>query len=264
MSTLRELLNLTRKLAVLDLETTGKSTRQDRIVQIAITMHYPDRDAVRWKSLVNPGRSIPQAATDVHHITDEMVKDAPLFKTMAEPLARHLTDVDLCGYNLASYDLPLLREEMRRASVAWDWDANGSFVIDAHRIYQILYPRNLEAAYEEFTGKKVSGAHDAGNDVEATEETLIGQLTRFPQVPRTAAELYDFCFPKDPDALDRAGKIVWREGVACLAFGKRWNGSPLESVDKKYLHWMVSDDFPVDTKNVIRAFLAGKTLTRDT
>lgn len=71
---------------VLDVETTGLDPALHRIVEIAtIDLIVHDAGAetqsiergARWSSLVNPGIPIPPEASAVHHITDDMVKDAP-------------------------------------------------------------------------------------------------------------------------------------------------------------------------------------------
>ena len=64
---------------------------------------------------------------------------------MAPKLAKSLSGVDFCGYNV-TYDLRIIRAEMKRAGVAWDYES--ACVIDALRIFQILHPRDLESAYK--------------------------------------------------------------------------------------------------------------------
>ena len=47
----------------------------------------------------------PQITTDVHGITDEMVKDAPTFKPVANELRQFLESCDLGGYNSNRFDI---------------------------------------------------------------------------------------------------------------------------------------------------------------
>lgn len=258
MINLAPLLSLVRPLAVLDLESTGLNPDLDHIVQIGLTIHYPTKPPVPWVTLVNPGVPVPAEATSIHHITDEMVKDAPLFRHFADGLAKHLTNVDYVGYGVY-FDLKLLRMEMRRAKVAWNWETTDSRVIDALSIYRRLKPHDLASAYREYVDPAgFEGAHDAGRDVAATEAVIVGQLGAYPNdVPRTVAALADYCFPVRPGYVDKAGKLMWRNGEACLAFG-RWTGKPLREVDKGYLEWMLTSDFPADTKAVLRTALAGE------
>ncbi|MDE7249653.1 MAG: 3'-5' exonuclease, partial [Lachnospiraceae bacterium] len=70
---------------VFDLETTGISCRIDRVVEISAIKVENGQITGEFTSLVNPGCPIPYAASQVNGITDEMVKDAPVFdKVLAE------------------------------------------------------------------------------------------------------------------------------------------------------------------------------------
>lgn len=249
---LATLLTLTRPLAVLDVESTGTNPEQDRIVQIAITLHYPAKDPVPWSSLVNPTVPIPAESTAVHHLTDEMVKTAHTFKIMAPKLAKALSNVDFCGFNV-TFDLRMLKVEMARAGETWNYES--AAIIDAFQIYRINHPRTLSAAHIEYVGEPFPDAHDAGVDVAATERVLAGQLSRH-TLPRTVAELAAYCWPKAADAVDAQRKFMWRGGEACIAFGKH-QGTPLRQMDKGYLKWMLAGSFSDETKRIVEDALSG-------
>jgi exodeoxyribonuclease X len=51
-----------------------------------------------WSSLVNPGRPIPAEASGIHHITDDMVKDAPKINELHEEIVRGLDGGHLCAH----------------------------------------------------------------------------------------------------------------------------------------------------------------------
>ena len=192
---------------MLDLETTGFDEKRDRICQIAITIHYPTHDPIQWDTLVHPQCHIPKIVTEIHGITNEAVKDKPVFSAIAPALAPKMLNVDIMGFNV-EFDIKFLRAEMKRVGVSWLWDG---YVIDAYHIYRIKMPHNLNAAYKEFADAgELEGAHEAGYDVTATEIVLCGQLQRWPDLPRTVKELSDFCFPRRKDAIDKDGKFVWK------------------------------------------------------
>jgi DNA polymerase-3 subunit epsilon len=83
-------LQLNRPLAFFDLETTGISLSADRIVEIAIIKIMPDGSRIPKRKLINPEMPIPKASSDIHGITDEMVKDAPTFKQAGNEIKQFL------------------------------------------------------------------------------------------------------------------------------------------------------------------------------
>ncbi|WP_288095920.1 3'-5' exonuclease, partial [Hydrotalea sp.] len=76
-------IQLNKPVATIDLETTGINIGTDKIVEIAIVKIMPDGTRQVKRKLINPGMPIPKGASDVHGITDEMVKNAPTFKQVA-------------------------------------------------------------------------------------------------------------------------------------------------------------------------------------
>lgn len=82
----------------IDVETCGLPPDNNQVVEVAtldLVAHQTDdrmvwtRDRM-WSSLVNPGRPIPPEASGVHHITDDMVKDAP---SMDDALKEQITQL---------------------------------------------------------------------------------------------------------------------------------------------------------------------------
>src|SRR5688572_9056031 len=92
-------LQLKRPLAFIDLETTGTNLACDHIIEIAIIRVNTDGTRQVKRKLVKPGVPIPAGSTDVHGYTDEMVKEAPAFKQVANEIKQFIESCDLCGYN---------------------------------------------------------------------------------------------------------------------------------------------------------------------
>src|SRR5688572_19550043 len=104
------MLLLNKPLAFIDLETTGINLGIDRIIEIAIVKILPDKSQSIKRKILNPGIPIPVSSSEIHGITDEMVKDAPSFKQVAHELKQMLDGCDLAGYNYTSFDIPMLME----------------------------------------------------------------------------------------------------------------------------------------------------------
>src|SRR5688572_33314682 len=174
------MLKLTKPLASIDLETTGVNPGTDRIVEIAIVKVLPDGTRSVKRKLINPEMPIPKTSSDVHGITDEMVKDAPTFKQVAHELKQMLDGCDLAGYNSNRFDIPLLMEEFLRAQV--EFDMRNRKLLDVQNVFHKMEPRTLGAAYRFYCNKVLEGAHGAEVDASATVEILTAQLERYPEL----------------------------------------------------------------------------------
>jgi DNA polymerase-3 subunit epsilon len=177
------MLQLTKPLAFIDIEATGTNVAIDRIVEIAIIKNLPDGNRTIKRKLLNPQIPIPQVCVDIHGITDEMVKDAPPFKAVAQELKQFLDGCDLSCYNAYRLDIPLLIEEFIRAGV--DFDMKGRKLVDVQKIFHQMEQRTLAAAYKFYCQKSLEGAHGAETDAAATAEILMAQVQHYPQLGNT-------------------------------------------------------------------------------
>lgn len=243
-------LNLRRPLVFFDLETTGINITKDRIVELSYIKVLPDGSDVRKTIRVNPGMHIPEQATAVHHITDEDVKDKPLFKEIAKTLAKDFEGCDFAGFNSNRFDIPLLMEEFLRAGV--DFDISKRKFIDIQTIFHKMEQRTLTAAYKFYCDKDLDNAHSANADTEATYEVLQAQLDRYPNLENDVDFLSKFS--SQNRNVDLAGRIILNDNnVEVFNFGK-YKGQPVEEVlkrDSGYFGWIMQGDFPQNTKNVL-------------
>src|SRR5215203_4434138 len=104
------MLQLKKPLAFIDIEATGANVTIDRIVEIAIVKMLPDGNRTVKRKIINPQISISKAISEIHGITDEMVKEAPTFKQAAQEIKQFLDGCDLSCYNAYRLDIPLLME----------------------------------------------------------------------------------------------------------------------------------------------------------
>jgi DNA polymerase-3 subunit epsilon len=109
---------LRKQWCVFDLETTGVDVYEDRIVSFAVGRVGGGQGTAMLTGLINPGIPIPEGATAIHRITDDMVQGAPLARDGVEHIAVQLVSAQLSGlpivsYNL-NYDLTLLAAELDR------------------------------------------------------------------------------------------------------------------------------------------------------
>lgn len=239
-------LQLTRPLAVIDLETTGTNVATDRIIEIAIVKVMPDKSIQKKTKRINPGMPIPAATTAIHGISDEDVKDCPTFKQAANELRQFLDNCDIAGYNSNRFDIPLLVEEFLRTGL--EFDVKGRKFIDVQKIFHLMEKRTLSAAYKFYCDKNLENAHSAEADALATYEILEAQLDRYEQLQSEVEPLADFT--KEEEYVDFARRMIMQNGTEVFNFGK-YKGRAVRDVLKiepQYYDWMMKADFPLNTK----------------
>jgi DNA polymerase III epsilon subunit-like protein len=104
---------------IIDLETTGLSAAQHRVVEVAVVR----TDAVgrvtgEWSERVDPEG--PVGATHIHGITDADVVGAPKFRDLIPHLNAWLTGTVVVAHN-ARFDLAFLRSEYGYAGWTLPW-----------------------------------------------------------------------------------------------------------------------------------------------
>lgn len=243
-----------KNIAFIDLETTGTDFVADRIVQVAVAIMDPDTGAPYQvkEALINPGRPIPNEATEVHGINDQMVAGRPTFAAIAKSLFVFLEGSDVGGFNVINFDVPFLAEEFARCSI--DWPAPGTLFFDPYQIFATKERRDLTGAVRFYLDRPHEGAHGALADVLASVEVLKAQMNKYPdldELPKVAA----FCQGTEK-RLDLAGKIILNaQGVAVYSFGKSKGESVIENPG--FAMWMLKPEqnFPENTKKVVRKLL---------
>jgi DNA polymerase-3 subunit epsilon len=239
-------IELQRPIAILDLETTGTNLAFDRIVEIAIVKVGPDGSRTVKRKLINPGMKIPDASAAIHGITDEMVKDAPLFKVVANEFKQFIEGCDLAGYNSNRFDWPLLVEEFLRSGL--EFDISQRRMVDVQKIFHMMEPRTLGAAYKFYCSKSLENAHSAEADAAATWEILLAQIEKYPQLGTSIDSITQFL--GDEPIVDFARRFIFENGVEVFNFGKH-KGRPVADVlrlEPQYYDWMMKGDFPMHTK----------------
>lgn len=245
-------LTLTRPLVFFDTETTGVDAAKDRIIEISLLKLFSDAKEEIKTFRINPGMPIPAEATAVHGIKDEDVKDKPSFAEIAPTLLDILKDSDLCGYNLLKFDFPLLRMEFSCNNIAYN--TIGINLIDPMRIFMKNEPRDLTAALKFYCNEDLTNAHSAEADIIATKKILLAQIAKYDDVPGTVAELSAYSTEGQKRNADITGKLLYNEqNEIIFGFGK--NKGKRITEDPDYANWMLSTDFPDDTKSIIRQLL---------
>lgn len=93
---------------ILDLETTGVYINTARIVEISAVKVRNNKIVDEYSRLINPGCHIPEEATAVNHITDEMVKNSPFLNDVLDDFLEFVGNDVIVGYNNAGFDMNIV------------------------------------------------------------------------------------------------------------------------------------------------------------
>lgn len=121
---------------ILDTETTGLSDF-DKIVEISLLELIDGiKTGRRLHFFFNPKIKISAKAIMVHNITNEKIKNAPLFSEKAEEIIKFIGNATIIAHN-ASFDRRMLNNEL--VSCGWEIYPQKRF-IDTLEIARYLYP----------------------------------------------------------------------------------------------------------------------------
>ncbi len=104
--------------AIVDIETTGGNASGSRITEIAIIIHNGISVIDRFETLVNPQKEIPIPIFALTGISNEMVRNAPIFDDIAEKIVQMLSDRIFVAHNV-NFDYSFVRHELEKAGFAW-------------------------------------------------------------------------------------------------------------------------------------------------
>ncbi|MFL4468711.1 exonuclease domain-containing protein [Tateyamaria armeniaca] len=160
-----------------DTETTGLSVEKDAVVQLGAVRVLNGRivDGEVMDTYVNPGRAIPPASTNVHHVTDADVADAPSIAEVGRAFHQFARDAVLVAHN-APFDIGLLRKHETDMGVAWTHPVLDTVLLSAV-VFGTTEDHSLDALCERLGISIPSDLrHTALGDAQATAEALVRLL----------------------------------------------------------------------------------------
>lgn len=156
---------------VFDLETTGTSPNADDIIEISAVKVKNGAVVGEFTRLVNPGRPIPYQASMVNGITDDMVKDAPMFDEVFDEFLEFIGDFVLVGHNIHCFDMKFL---YRYAKVIYGKTLDNDYIdtVPMAKKYlpQMAHHRLTDLASH--YGIKTDGAHRALYDCQMNQQVF--------------------------------------------------------------------------------------------
>lgn len=178
--------------SVLDVETTGLSARNNRVIEIGIVKVKSLKITEKYTTLINPGCDIPYFITQFTGIGNSDVEYSPSFYDTAEEIEEFIGNSIICGHNL-SFDEGFLRYEFIR---------NGYEPLSNLTVCTLKLARKTLPSLKSKSLGSVSNylkiinndAHRALSDAEATAKILIKLIKKLSKEKgiKTLQQLLEF------------------------------------------------------------------------
>ena len=126
---------------VLDTETTGLDPKDGhRIIEIGCVELINRRlTENRFHQYIQPEREIEQGAMEVHGITNEYLKDKPLFEDIASDFVEYIRGAELIIHN-APFDVGFMNAELQRLGKKWGAVQDICTITDTLRLARKKHP----------------------------------------------------------------------------------------------------------------------------
>jgi DNA polymerase-3 subunit alpha (Gram-positive type) len=185
---------------VVDVEATGAKTPPNRLIELGAYRIRGGRIVDKFLSLVNPEIPIPRFVASLTGISNDMVKNAPVFAEVAPQWLDFVSDSVLVAHN-APFDTSFLNHEISRVY------ANHRMVNPhlctvrlSRRAFPDLSNHRLETIAQHFA-IPIASRHRAGSDALATAEIFIVLLTELEETHgiKDLAAARNFQFPQSAE-----------------------------------------------------------------
>lgn len=90
-----------KSFVVFDVETTGTQYQLEKITEIGAVKIVDGKMTETFNTLINPQIAIPKDISEMTHITDEMVKDKPIFAEICGDFYKFCYGCTIVGHNIA-------------------------------------------------------------------------------------------------------------------------------------------------------------------
>ena len=229
-----------RDFVVFDTETTGLYPYNDRIIELGAVRFRDGRPVERFHSLVNPERRIPPFITELTHISEADVADAPVISQVlpafkefvgSDPLVGHNIDFDLRFIKIAGSELPdnerlyidtaeLARKIVKGPDKVYDQET-GKWKPDYDSDYEIK--SHSLGSMCEFYGLEHGTLHRADEDALMTGRLLLAMMRdeeRVKKAKRNSTMAKDFDFEITEHIGVLADKTKgWKREVNMVSWG---------------------------------------------
>lgn len=151
--------------AIVDIETTGKGFRSQKITEISIFVYDGKKIVNEFTSLVNPEQDIPPFITNLTGITNAMVRYAPKFYEIAKTVAQLTENTIFIAHNV-NFDYKIIQSEFQ--SLGYSFSRKKLCTVRLSRKLIPGLPSYSLGNLCAHLGIPISDRHRAKGDAEAT------------------------------------------------------------------------------------------------
>ena len=167
--------DLDSRFVVFDIETTGFSAVNDRIIEIGAVKVEGGQIVDRYSTFVNPERPIPFEIEKLTGIHDGMVEDADVIEDILPKFMEFCQDCIMVAHN-AEFDMSFIKENCRRQGIERKFT-----VVDTLAMARSLLPdlKNYKLdTVVEAVGGGLENHHRAVEDAESTADIFVKFVAR--------------------------------------------------------------------------------------
>ncbi|MBR1753612.1 3'-5' exonuclease [bacterium] len=168
---------------VLDIETTGLDFTREKMVEFAAVRLENGKIKDEFQTLINPQQHIRHSSYEIHHISEDMVKDAPTEEEIMPKIMEFIGDYPIVGHNVI-FDYSFINEASKRV---FGHGINNQ-KIDSQQMFKEIAPdlesHGLSALTQRF-GVELVNHHRAMADT-------MGLALAYPKLKKLYMQKYDW------------------------------------------------------------------------
>ena len=119
-----------------DLETTGLSSRDDRIIEIGAVILKDGQEIDRFQTFVDPERQLERKIVELTGITDEMLQGAPKIQEVLPKFLEFVGDRVLVAHN-SDFDTGFIRAECQRQGLPYRYTAADTLILSQNLLQHL-------------------------------------------------------------------------------------------------------------------------------
>ena len=119
-----------------DLETTGLSSRDDRIIEIGAVILKDGQEIDRFQTFVDPERQLERKIVELTGITDEMLQGAPKIQEILPKFLEFVGNRVLVAHN-SDFDTGFIRAECQRQGLPYRYTAADTLILSQNLLQHL-------------------------------------------------------------------------------------------------------------------------------